>query len=93
MHRNVRGAADRLDRASGIVIGLTFVLFAGSLFVKGLTHDIFLEGGVLLVSIKLILTTRKMDAHVTKLDERIGQVLAHLGPRGEAPAASPPPRS
>ena len=93
MHRDTRPAAERLDRASGIVIGLTFVLFAGSLLVKGLTHDIFLEGGVLLVSIKLILTTRRMDTHVTKLDERIGQVLANLDRRAEAPVASPPPRS
>jgi len=88
----MRPAPGHLDRASGIVIGLTFVLFAGSLLVKGLTHDIFLEGGVLLVSIKLILTTRRMDEHVTKLDDRIGEVLANLDRRAEG-AAPPPPRS
>lgn len=90
MNRHAPPAAEHLDRASGIVIGMTFVLFAASLLVKGLTHDIFLEGGVLLVSIKLILTTRRMDAHVTMLDDRIGQVLANLDPPAAARAAAPP---
>ncbi len=77
-----------LDRASGIVIGLTFALFAGSLLVKGLTHDLFLEAGVLLVSVKLILSSYRMDTHVRMLNDRIGEVLArlHVPARGDAPA-------
>ncbi len=93
MNRDTRPDAEHLDRASGIVIGLTFVLFAGSLLLKGLTHDIFLEGGVLLVSVKLILTTRRMDAHMTSLNDRIGPLLANLDPPTAARAAPPPPRN
>jgi len=38
-----------------IVIIITFVLFVVSLFTKGLTHDLLLEAGVFLVSVKLIM--------------------------------------
>ncbi|MBN2776665.1 MAG: hypothetical protein JXR36_03435 [Bacteroidales bacterium] len=41
-----------------IVIVLTFVLFVLALFVKGLTKDILLEAGVLLVSVKIIMMAR-----------------------------------
>jgi hypothetical protein len=43
------------DLSSIIVISVTFILFLIALFTKGLTHDILLEAGVLLVSIKLII--------------------------------------
>lgn len=42
-----------------IVIILTFVLFILALFVKGLTKDILLEAGVLLVSVKIIMMARQ----------------------------------
>lgn len=38
-----------------IVILTTFVLFTIALFTKGFTHDLLLEAGVFLVSVKLIL--------------------------------------
>jgi len=38
-----------------IVIVITFVLFIIALFAKGLTHDLLLEAGVFLVSVKLIM--------------------------------------
>jgi hypothetical protein len=41
-----------------VVIVLSFGLFALALFVKGFTHDLLLEAGVFLVSIKLILMAR-----------------------------------
>jgi len=44
-----------LDSGSIIVIAITFLLFSFALFTKGLTHDLLLEAGVLLVSIKLII--------------------------------------
>ena len=47
------------DQGSIIVIAITFLLFVAALFTKGLTHDILLEAGVLLVSIKLILMAYK----------------------------------
>ncbi|HSQ30771.1 MAG TPA: hypothetical protein VLN49_13025 [Gemmatimonadaceae bacterium] len=38
---------------------LTLVLFIAALFVKGLTHDLLLEAGVFLVSVKLVLMSYK----------------------------------
>ena len=47
------------DAGSISVIVITFLLFLIALFTKGLTHDIFLEAGVLLISIKLIMMAYK----------------------------------
>jgi hypothetical protein len=44
-----------IDRGSLAVMAITLVLFIAALFTKGLTHDLFLEAGVFLVSVKLIL--------------------------------------
>jgi putative effector of murein hydrolase len=43
------------DRGTIIVIVITVLLFTVALFVKGFTHNLLLEAGVLLVSIKLII--------------------------------------
>ncbi len=47
-----------IDLNSLIIIFITFLLFFIALFVKGFTHDILLEAGVLVVSIKLIMIAR-----------------------------------
>jgi hypothetical protein len=56
-----------------IVIIVTFLLFTIALFVKGLTHDILVEAGVLLVSIKIIVMNYRITvlnkAILEKLDE------------------------
>ena len=44
-----------LDRGSVIVMAITFILFTAALFTKGVTHDLFLEAGVFLVSVKLMI--------------------------------------
>ncbi len=71
-----KAVSSRLFRASAVVIVLTFGLFAAALLVKGLTHDLFLETGVLLVSVKLILNTYHMEEHTNRLEERINDVLS-----------------
>jgi hypothetical protein len=48
-----------LSLADLLVIILTFFLFAIAVATKGLTHDLFLEAGVLLVSIKIIMMNYK----------------------------------
>ena len=48
-----------LSNADLIVIVITFLLFVIALFTKGLTHDLLLEAGVLLVSIKIIMMNHK----------------------------------
>ena len=49
----------RSDPWSTIVIALTLVLFLISAFIKGFTHELLLEAGVFLVSIKLLLMAQK----------------------------------
>ena len=48
-----------LDIGSWITIAVTLVLFLMALFVEGLPHDAFLEAGVFLVSVKLVIMTYK----------------------------------
>ena len=48
-----------LDTGSVTVILATFILFTFALFTKGMTHDILLEAGVMLISIKLIMMAYK----------------------------------
>jgi Na+-translocating ferredoxin:NAD+ oxidoreductase RnfE subunit len=47
------------DIGSLVVIVITFVLFAVALVTKGFTHDLLLEAGVFLVSVKLIIMAYK----------------------------------
>lgn len=47
------------DMGSLVIILTTLLLFVVALFVKGLTKDLLLEAGVLLVSIKLIVMAYK----------------------------------
>ncbi len=67
------GIKEPFDLASFVVVLLTFILFAVALFVKGFTHDILLEAGVLLVSMKLIMMSSKIaateDAILKRLEE------------------------
>ena len=44
-----------LDTVSIITIFITLILFLAALYFTGLTHDILLEAGVFLVSVKLII--------------------------------------
>lgn len=64
------------DLWSAVVIVLTGALFLAALFVKGFTHSLFLEAGVLLVSIKLILMAQKnakteesLERHLIRIEE------------------------
>lgn len=55
------------------VICITFLLFAFALFTKGLTHDILLETGVLLVSVKLILSSYTLLATLLRIEKKVDQ--------------------
>ena len=56
-----------LDRGSLIVILITFVLFVGAIFAKGLSHDLLLEAGVFLISVKLIIMAYKHSVSTQQL--------------------------
>lgn len=50
---------EHFDIGSLIIIIITLALFVIALFTKGITHDLLLEAGVLLVSVKLIVMAYK----------------------------------
>jgi hypothetical protein len=79
------------DAWSLVVIAITLVLFLAALFVTGFTHDLLLEAGVFLVSVKLILMAYKSsvsnEAMRQKLDE-IHSAIQQLG-RSHAPDSAP----
>jgi len=87
------------DAWSVIVIAITLALFVAALFVTGFTHDLLLEAGVFLVSLKLILMAYKnsvsSDSMQKKLDEihsavqQLGQLRApNSAPHADAREAS-----
>jgi hypothetical protein len=62
------------DAGTLIVIMITFILFSVALFVKGLTHDLLLEAGVFLVSVKLIIMSYKNS----KANNEISKDLSYI---------------
>lgn len=66
------------DTPTVIVIIITFVLFVIALFVKGLTHDLILEAGVFLVSVKLILMGYKSSVTNKKVLEELRDIKNQL---------------
>jgi hypothetical protein len=64
-----------LDTSSLIVASITLLLFLAALFAKGLTHDLFLESGVFLVSVKIIMMAHRNRVETRKLDEKLDKVL------------------
>ena len=67
-----------MDRGSFIVAVITLVLFIAALFSKGISHDIFLETGVFLVSVKIIIMAYRNSVDVNQLAKKIDAVLAIL---------------
>ena len=57
-----------------IVIALSVGLFVVAVFVKGFTHELLLEAGVFLVSVKLILMAQKNTETENRLEERLANI-------------------
>ena len=74
---------NHFDLPTVIVIVITFVLFTVALFVKGLTHDILMEAGVFLVSVKLILMSYKSSVTSRKVMEELQEIKSMLHARKE----------
>jgi len=62
------------DPWSIAIIALTLVLFVVALFVKGVQHDLLLETGVFLVSVKLILMSYKSTVLGRDVVHRLDQI-------------------
>jgi hypothetical protein len=62
------------DFWSIMVIAITLILFVVALLIKGLTHDLLLEAGVFLVSVKLILMSHKNSVLAIETENRLDQI-------------------
>jgi len=63
-----------LDAGTIAVIILTLALFILSVFLKGITHDLLLEGGVFLVSVKLILLSYHNSVSTQAIQSKLDQI-------------------
>ena len=57
-----------------VIILVTILLFVIALFVKGFTHDLLLEAGVLLVSIKLILMAYRNSLNYSDVKKDLDEI-------------------
>ncbi|MBN2870533.1 MAG: hypothetical protein JXK04_06225 [Campylobacterales bacterium] len=62
------------DTGSLIVIIITFILFTMALFFTGLTHDLLLEAGVFLVSVKLIIMAYKSSVSSQSIQQELEEI-------------------
>lgn len=62
------------DFWSVLVITITLILFVVALLVKGFTHDMLLEAGVFLISVKLILMSYKNSVLAIRTEEHLEQI-------------------
>jgi flagellar motor component MotA len=69
-----RSMGKHFDMGSMIVIIVTFILFIAALFTKGFTHDLLLEAGVFLVSVKLILMAFKNSNNVKIFQKELQEI-------------------
>ncbi len=65
-------------KGSLIIIVITFILFAIALFTKGFTHDLLLEAGVFLVSIKLIVMGYKNSVATKEIASELRDIKVAL---------------
>ena len=68
-----------LDLGSIIVILITLALFIAALFHKGFTHDLLLEAGVFLVSVKVIMMAYANSAHANEILREIREIKDAMG--------------
>ena len=67
------------DIGSSVIIAITFGLFAAALLTKGFTHDLLLEAGVFLVSVKLIVMAYKNSMASKKIMKELHAIKEILG--------------
>jgi len=68
------GPVKRVDAGSLGVMAVTLVLFVAAVFVKGMTHDLLLEAGVFLVSVKLMIMAYKNSVASEALQREIREL-------------------
>ncbi len=78
---------EHLDPASWLVLTVTLALFVVALFVEGFGHDLLLEAGVFLVSVKLIMMMYRASVSSRRLADELAAMRAALA-RLEAAVAA-----
>jgi hypothetical protein len=68
----------KLDPGSVIVMAITLVLFIGAIFTTGFTHDLLLEAGVFLVSVKLIIMNYKSNIATNTIQNQLQEIKSLL---------------
>ena len=66
--------AKHYDPWAIVVIALTLILFIAALFLKGFSHDMLLETGVFLISLKLIMMSYKNSVLARNTEDRLEQI-------------------
>lgn len=64
----------QFDIGSILVIAITFILFSMALFFTGFTHDLLLEAGVFLVSVKLIIMSYKSGVSSERIKNELEEI-------------------
>jgi hypothetical protein len=64
-----------IDLASTLTLIITVVLFVIALFEKGFTHELLLEAGVFLISIKLVLSSFRTQQRLHSIEEKLERLL------------------
>jgi hypothetical protein len=72
----MREIRQHLDTASLLVVLLTLLLFGIALVEKGFTHDVLLEAGVFLVSVKLIMMAYKNGKQSAAVQSKLDRLLS-----------------
>ena len=62
------------DSGTIIIIIITILLFTAALFVTGFTHDLLLETGVLLVSVKLIMMAYRNSINYEDVKKELNEI-------------------
>lgn len=65
---------EHFDSGSLVVIFVTLILFTVALFTKGMTHDLLLEAGIFLVSVKLIMMAYSTSVNVKRFNRELAEI-------------------
>ena len=72
----MREVREHFDAGSLLVILITLVLFGIALVEKGFTHDMLLEAGVFLISVKLIMMAYKSAKQAAAVQSKLDRLLS-----------------
>jgi hypothetical protein len=68
----------RKDPWTLVVMMVTLLLFIGALITKGFTHDLLLEAGVFLVSVKLVIMAYKNRVTADAIQNQLQEIKVML---------------